>query len=134
MSAVTHNVSETLLDGFWHGLHRFEFCVNHSPVPVVEKSGRRSSSVLTPKITEHFLGRPCLSGLELTSVCRIEESLPLLRDILVARHPDVLRFAQRIIAVGHRLAMLVHDVLCPQPSSPSASLEIDRAQSCFPPE
>ena len=80
--------------------------MNQSPVPVVEKSGRRRSSVLTQKITEHFLVRPCLSGLELTSVCRIEERLLLLREILEARQPDVLRFAQRIIAVGHQLAML----------------------------
>ena len=85
VSAVTHNIPETLLDGFCHGLHWLEFCVNHSPVPVIEECGRRRSSVLPPKITEHFLVRPGLSGLELPSVCRIEERLLLLREILEAR-------------------------------------------------
>ena len=91
VSAVTHNIPETLLDGFCHGLHWLEFCVNHSPVPVIEECGRRRSSVLPPKIMEHFLVRPGLSGLELPTVCRIEERLLLLREILQARQPDVLR-------------------------------------------
>ncbi|MEY3174160.1 MAG: hypothetical protein RLZZ436_2074 [Planctomycetota bacterium] len=40
VSAVTHNIPETLLDGFRHGLQQPELCVNHSPVPVIKKSGR----------------------------------------------------------------------------------------------
>lgn len=40
MRSVARNISESLLDGFRHGLQWLELCVNQSLVPVIEKSSR----------------------------------------------------------------------------------------------
>jgi hypothetical protein len=87
---------------------------------------------LTPKTGHLFVPR-CIYGLDWTFVCRIEESLLLLGEILAIRQPDILRFAQRIIAVGHQLAILSTTYLVHSHRRHLLHMR-SRAISCSPPE
>ena len=79
--AVAYDVVDSLFDCAGDLLHRLQFCVDDTAIPVFELACCCLSIWLRPQVSQHLLVSPRLAGLKLQVVGLVEKSLLLLAEI-----------------------------------------------------